>query len=103
VRRLPQPPQPDPKLVQIAQSPSWGDILKTLKDDSGRAYTIDIETASTIDTDATADREEVTEFMGAMAQLFAGLQPLVAMGPSGMEVAKELLIAVTPSSSSDGR
>jgi hypothetical protein len=90
----PPPPTPDPALVKAASSPSWADIIAKLGDDNGRCYLIDIETASTVDTDATADREEVTNFLTAMGQFVAAAAPLVQLGPSGMAVVKEMLIAV---------
>lgn len=97
----PQPPgaQPPPELQKLQQTlsqPSVADIQQQLKDDKGRVYLIDIETSSTIDVDASADRQEVGEFMNALAQMLSGLGPLVqAGGPTGFEAAKALLLAVT--------
>lgn len=89
----PQPLQPPPEMVKAAQSPSWGELLATLKNDKARVYSIDIETYSTIDPDAQIDKEDVSEFMGAMGQFIAGAAPLVQM-QNGTEVAKELLLSI---------
>lgn len=89
----PQPPQPPPELVETAQQMSWEEILALLKSDEARAYVIDIETYSTIDPDAQIDKQEVAEFMQAMGGMMTGLAPLATM-PGGVEVGKELLIAV---------
>lgn len=93
----PPPPPPEmQKLQQVLSQPSVADIQQQLKDDRGRIYLIDIETSSTIDVDASADRQEVGEFMNALAQMLSGLGPLVqAGGPTGFEAAKALLLAVT--------
>lgn len=90
----PPPQQPPPQLVQAATSPSWEELLAKLRNDGMRDYSVDIETASTIDTDAMADKQEVIDFMGALAQLMQGLGPLVALGPEGLNAAKTLVLAV---------
>lgn len=85
-----QPPPPPPNLP-----PSWEEVVAILSDDTRRPLAIDIETASTIDVDASADREEVTTFMQAFAQVMQGLAPLAQMGPQGAEAAKSMLLTVT--------
>lgn len=86
------PPQPPPALMNVVQSPTWTDVLGVLASDQGRVYTIDIETDSTIDVDAAQDKQEVTEFVVALGQFISAVTPLVEMGPTGVEVAKEILI-----------
>jgi hypothetical protein len=90
----PQPPPVDPKLQAILSQPTWEDILKLLSDDAGRCYIIDIETSSTIDADASADKQEAGEFMQAFAQLVQGIQPMVQLGPTGVNAAKAIVSAV---------
>lgn len=68
----PQPPQFPPELQQAAQSPSFKDILDILNDDFQRSYRIDIESNSTLDVDATEDKQMVGEFMNALAQVMSG-------------------------------
>lgn len=91
----PQPPQPpDPKLIQTLKSPSMEEILQKISNDANRTYTINVQTASTIDMDTATDKQEVQEFMNALGQLMAGLGPLTTLGPSGLEASKAILIAV---------
>jgi hypothetical protein len=84
----------DPKMQETLQSPSMEEILGKINSDMDRTFTINIQTASTIDLDTSQDKAEVSEFMNAMGQLLAGLQPLAGLGPSGIEAAKQILIAV---------
>ncbi len=91
----PQPPQPpDPKYAAAAQSPSLEELLGKIKSDANRTFVVNIQTSSTIDLDTSQDKAEVSEFMNAMGQLMGGLQPLMAMGPSGVEAMKSILISV---------
>lgn len=95
----PPAPAPDPQMMEQAQKllelPTWDEVVSMLRDDLHRNYSIDIETNSTIDAEATEDKEQVAEFMNAMSQLLNGLGPLVEKGFMPFEVAKSLLLAVT--------
>lgn len=91
---LPPPAPPDPKMVEMAKSPSWEEILGKIKNDQSRTFVVNIQTSSTIDLDTAQDKNEVNEFMAAMGQLMPGLQGLAQIGPTGMEAAKALLMAV---------
>ncbi len=86
--------QPDPTLMQIAQMPSWGEILGVLRNDKFRSYRIDIETNSTLDVEATEDKQLVAEFMNAMAQFMNGVTPLVERGAMSFEVAKSMMLSI---------
>lgn len=90
----PQIPPPDPALVAQAQGPSMEEILAKINQDATRVFTINVQTSSTIDLDTAQDKAEVTEFMNAIGQMLAGLQPLMNLGPSGLEAMKILLISV---------
>lgn len=90
-----QPPSPpDPAMVQMLQSPTMEQILEKISSDVDRTFTINIQSSSTVDLDTAQDKGEVQEFMNALAQLLAGLQPLAAMGPSGMAAAKAIVVSV---------
>ena len=93
-----QPPQPpNPQLAQYQQtanSPSMEQLLASIKSDLHRVFVVNIQTSSTIDLDTAQDKAEVGEFMNAMGQLLAGLQPLAMMGPSGVNAMKAILVAV---------
>jgi hypothetical protein len=87
--------QPDPKQMQVAQSPITLDsLLDKIKNDMNRTFVVNIQTSSTIDLDTAQDKAEVSEFMNAMGQLLPGLQGLAAIGPTGMAAAKSILMAV---------
>jgi hypothetical protein len=74
--------------------PSWEDINAFLKSDSIRNYTIDIETNSTIDIEATEDKEELAELMNSLSQLMNGVFPMVKEGVLPFQAAKALLLGV---------
>jgi len=90
----PPPPQPDPQIQKALAAPVWDDVLALLRDDIQRAYRIDIETNSTVDVEATEDQKQIGDFMNAMGQLLAGLNPMVESGTMPFEGAKELMLAV---------
>lgn len=89
------PPQPvDPKMMQVAQSPSWEEILGVLKDDYQRSYRLDIETNSTLDVEATEDKQLVGEFMNALAQYLNGVGPLIEKGILPFEASQSMMLAI---------
>jgi len=55
---------------------------------------VDIETNSTIDVEATEDQKNVADFMNAMAQLMAGIGPMIQNGAMPFEAGKALMLAV---------
>lgn len=70
---------------------SWPSVLRSLQDDLNRSYMIDIETNSTVDAEATQDKEDVSEFLNALGQGLSGLTPLADQGPEGFAAAKAIL------------
>ncbi len=90
----PQPFQPDQQLLQVAQSPSWTEILEILNDDFLRSYRIDIETNSTLDIEATEDKQQVAEFMNAIAQFMNGLMPMVQGQMLPFGAAKSMMLEI---------
>lgn len=96
LQAIPQDPMaggqpPDPKLMQLANSPSWEDVLEFLQNQAQRTYSIDVESNSTVDIEATEDKEAIAEFMNAMGQFLAGISPLVESGAMPFEAAKGML------------
>lgn len=83
-----------PTLAQTLSLPSWDDILAVMKNDLRRNYKIDIETNSTIELEATEDKQNIGEFLNAMAQFLNGIAPLVDSGQLPFEAMKEMLLAV---------
>lgn len=90
----PQPPPPDPKLVKAAQGPNIEQLLEKIKSDMNRTFVVNIQTSSTIDLDSAQDKGEVSEFMNALGQLVPALGGLTTLGPTGVDVAKSILLAV---------
>ena len=89
------PPPPPPELLELANSPSWEEILDVLKDDFIRSFKIDIETNSTLDIEATEDQKQVGEFMNAFAQFMNGIQPMVDKGTMPFEAAQSMMLEIT--------
>jgi hypothetical protein len=79
---------------QVASQPSWDDILGVLGDTLSRAYRIDIETNSTIDPEATDDKEQISELLTAISQFVSGIAPLLESGALPMAAVKSMLLAV---------
>lgn len=91
-----QPPaQPPQQLIAMAQLPSWEDIMGLLANDLQRNYRIDVETNSTVDAEATEDKQNMGEFLNAIAQFMNGAAPLVQQGVLPFDAAKSILLAVT--------
>lgn len=66
-----------------------------LADDLQRNYHIDIETNSTVDAEATEDKQNLGEFLNAIAQFMNGVAPLVQQGVLPFDAAKAILLAVS--------
>jgi len=94
------PPPPPPQVQQLQkikqqlQTPQWSQVLELLRNDLSRSYRIDIETNSTVEADATDDKQQIQEVMGAISQLLNGLTPLVTSGALPFQAAQGLLLAV---------
>lgn len=95
-----QPPPPEmlqqkvAPLQQVLSQPAWEDIIAFLKQDTLTNFVIDIETNSTIDVEATEDREELAGMMNALAQLMNGVFPMVQEGVLPFEAAKALVLDI---------
>jgi hypothetical protein len=91
--------QPPPDQLQTMQTvvsmPTWETIFSTLKNKLTREYKIDIETNSTVEADATEDKQQVNEFLNALAQFLNGIGPAVEQGFITFDVAKTMLLAIT--------
>lgn len=87
--------QPDPRAIEAIQGPSFDDLKKLLDDDVSRSFRVDIETNSTVDSEATQDKQDITELLGAISQFMTGVGPLIESGTMPFDVAKTMLLAVT--------
>lgn len=90
-----QPPQVPPEVEQALALPSWEEIMKILSNDVLRSYKVDVETNSTVDTEATEDKANISEFLNAIAQFLNGIAPMVEQGILPFDAAKSILLAVT--------
>jgi len=87
--------QPVPEDADLAlKSMQWQEILDLLKDDLSRAYRVDIQTNSTVDAEATEDKQNITDLINAIAQFLNGVAPLVENGSMPFEVAKVMLLTI---------
>lgn len=67
------------------------DVMKIIKDKRARALIIDIETDSTIMVDEIAEKQMRNELLGAFSGAIGAMQPLFALGESGVKIAVEIL------------
>ena len=91
----PSPPQIPPQVEQALILPSWEEIMAILSNDVLRAYKVDVETNSTVDAEATEDKQNIGEFLNAVAQFLNGVAPMVEQGILPFDAAKSILLAVT--------
>lgn len=80
--------QPTPRMV------TWEQVHQVLKTDVLRQYKVDVETNSTIDLEATEDREQAVEAMNAMGQFLNAAGPAVANGQLPFDGMKNILLAI---------
>lgn len=90
----PQPPQIPPELQSILGLPTLEEVLDLLKNDQLRSYRVDIETNSTVDAEATEDKQNISELLNAMAQFLNGVAPLIEQGILPFEAAKSMLLTI---------
>lgn len=83
------------QLKQMLSQPALEEIFEILKNDLRRNYTIDIETNTTVDVEATEDKEQIGEFLNALAQFLNGVAPLIERGYMPFAAAKEMMVAVS--------
>lgn len=88
-------PPPNPQDIDIVSKVAFEDVLDNLKDDLNRKYLVEIELNSTVDVEATEDKTNLTDFLGAMAQFFGGIGPLVESGTLPWEAAKAMLLTIS--------
>ena len=95
-----QPPQNEQQAQQFQQmqqklqAPGWTEVLQLLRDDTLRNFRIDIETNSTIDAEATEDKQNISELLTALSQFLTGVSPLIDNGTLPFEAAKAMLMAI---------
>jgi hypothetical protein len=93
----PVPPEAQQKLEQlqqVIQGISWEQVQQVISDDTLRNFKIDLETNSTLDPEATEDKQAISEVMMAISQFFQSVGPLIQAGVFPFEAAKAMLLAI---------
>lgn len=96
----PPPPPPSPEAQQLQQvlqqlqTPRWSSVLSLLRDDTQRAFRIDIETNSTVEPEAVEDQKNIAEVMTALGQYLNSVTPLIVNGSMPFEAAKAMMLAI---------
>lgn len=83
--------QPPPQPSELS-APTLEVIVSALKSDMLRNFSIDIETNSTVDAEATEDKQDMAELMNALAQFLNGVAPLVEAGAMPFDAAKLIML-----------
>ncbi len=84
-----------PEAQELAQKPSWDEVMQLLRSDQMRQYRIDIETGSTVAETVSSDMEGLSEAMGAIGKLIAESMPAVQSGMLSVDAVKELCLVVS--------
>lgn len=87
------PPQPSPEDQKILDTPAVEDVEKMLRQDAVRNFHVDIESDSTIRGDLSRSQQQMTAFIGGLAEYVAAVGPMVEKGIMPPEIAIELLAA----------
>lgn len=83
-----EPPPIPPEL----SAPTLEVIIGALKSDMLRNFSVDIETNSTVDAEATEDKQDMAEMMNALAQFLNGVAPLVQSQALPFDAAKLIML-----------
>ena len=83
-----------PEIQKLLELPTIESLQALLRDDLQRAFRVDVETNSTVDTEATEDKQDMAEVMNAISQFLNGVAPAVSQGFLPFEAAKALLIGI---------
>lgn len=93
--QAPQQPEIPLEIQHAMMQPTWDDVMGLLRNDIQLHYKTDIETNSTIDAEASQDKQDIAELLNALSQFFTGIGPLVQQGTLPFAIAKEMLLVVT--------
>jgi hypothetical protein len=88
-----QQPQIPPQVQDMLSQPSREEVQKILKDDTTRAYRIDVESDSTIRADMTRNQNNMNMFLQGTAQYAAAMGPIVQLDKSLMPTVIEVYSA----------
>ena len=88
---LPPPPpfQPPAAAQALLGQPSWAEVMDLLRDNTLRAFRIDIETDSTIEPDDQDEKQRRIEFIQAVGAYVAKSMPALQLAPAMTPVIAE--------------
>jgi hypothetical protein len=78
----PPPFQPPAALQTMLDQPSWAEVMGLLRDNTLRAFRIDIETDSTIEPDDQDEKQRRIEFIQAVGEYIAKSMPALQLAPA---------------------
>lgn len=79
---------------ELQSAITWEDVMAVLQDDFSRNFRVSIETNSTLELEYSDDKEQIAEFMNAMAQFMNGIAPMVENGTLPFSAAKAMMLTI---------
>lgn len=92
--QAPQMPELSPEIQEALKHPSWEQVQGLMHQQILLEYKIDIETNSTIDAEASQDKQDISELLNALSQFLNGLGPLVQQGVMPFPIARDMLLVI---------
>lgn len=87
----PAPPPLPPDLMEVADEPTWEDVMGLLRDSGLRKFTIDVETDSTIEPDQIAERQAASEFLTSVTEYVGSWAQILPAAPELAPLCGEML------------
>ena len=85
----PPPFQPPAQAQALLDQPSWAEVMALLRDNTLRAFRIDIETDSTIEPDDQDEKRRRVEFIQAVGEYVSRSMPALQLAPAMTPVIAE--------------
>ena len=85
----PPPFQPPPELAKMLGEPTWEDVTGLLRDNTLRAFRVDIETDSTIEPNDQEEKQRRIEFIQAVGEYVSKSIPAIQLVPQMTPVITE--------------
>jgi hypothetical protein len=79
------------QMQKVATKPNIEQVLRFLRDQRARAFTLDIETDSTIIADENAEKQRRTEFVKVLGALMPQLGQMIAADPGSADLCGQIL------------
>lgn len=85
------PPPPNPEEAKFFAQPTWEEVMEVLRSDKLRGFKIDIETDSTVQPDADAEKAARSELLQALGGFAQSMVPAVQSGLVPQKLAIEAI------------